>query len=86
MIYQFAPSPSGPFTFTPTLDGTQYTAIVTWNVFGQRYYVNIYTLQGVRICTVPMIGSPNDVNLNIVKGYFTTELVYRADLQQFEVI
>ena len=85
-VFAFAPSNSSPFTFQPPLDGRQYTAVVTWNVFGERYYVNLYTLQGVRVFTVAMVGSPNDYDINLAGGYFASVLVYRADLQRFEVL
>jgi hypothetical protein len=85
-IFPFAPSSSVPFTFQPTLDGVTHTAVISWNVFGERWYLNLYTLQGSRVCTVAVVGSPNDADINLVGGYFTTSvLVYRADLQQFEV-
>ena len=55
----FVPGPQAPFQFQPTLDGQVYTAIVTWNLFGQRWYLNLYGLDGTRIFTLPVIGSPN---------------------------
>lgn len=85
-IFPFAPSPNAPFTFQPTLDGQQYTAIISWNVFGERWYLNLYTLAGERVCTVAVAGSPNDADINLVGGYFSSVLVYRADLQQFEAL
>jgi hypothetical protein len=39
---QFVPSTSQVFTFQPTLNGVQYNAAITWNVAGQRYYLNLY--------------------------------------------
>jgi len=40
----FVPNNVAPFSFQPTLDGQVYTVRVTWNVFGQRWYVNLYDL------------------------------------------
>jgi hypothetical protein len=42
---------SGPaFQFQPTLsDGNQYLVTVTWNAFGQRYYINVSDLSGTLI-------------------------------------
>lgn len=53
----FTPSPLQPFQFQATLDGQQYTVIVTWNIFGQRWYINIYSLNGVLVAVLPLIGS-----------------------------
>lgn len=54
----FTPSNVAPFTFSPEFDGTIYNVVVTWNLFGRRYYVSCYDLSGNRIFTIPLIGSP----------------------------
>ena len=56
--YPFTPSNQGPFQFSPTLDGNTYNVIVTWSLFGRRYYVNVYDLARNLIVSLPMIGSP----------------------------
>jgi hypothetical protein len=85
-IFPFTPSQSSPFQFQPTLDGTVYTVIVTWNLFGRRYYVNIYDLSGVLILCTAMVGSPQGYDVNLVGGYFTSsKMVFRQSSQQFEV-
>lgn len=61
--FQFSPSQQAPFQFQPTLDGATYNAIVTWNLFGQRYYVSLYTLDGTLVFNLPLIGSEGAVNL-----------------------
>lgn len=84
--YVFAPTPTAPYQFQPTLDGAQYTANVTWNVFGQRWYLNVYQLDGTLVCAVALVGSPDDYDINLVGGYFTTStLVFRQSSQNFEV-
>jgi hypothetical protein len=40
---------------TVQLDYQDTTIIVTWNVASQRYFLNLYTLDGVWICTVPLV-------------------------------
>lgn len=85
-VYDFQPSTSAPFQFQPTLDGQQYTAVVTWNLFGQRFYLNLYRLDGTRVLTLALVGAPDDYDLSLVAGYFTDMLVYRAASRQFEVI
>lgn len=40
----FVPSTTGPFSFQATLDGTPYNVTITQNVYGQRYYVNVYDI------------------------------------------
>lgn len=81
----FNPSPNEPFQFQPTFDGKVYSVIVTWNLFGQRYYVNIYSLDNTLVVALPLIGSPPDSDISLTAGYFTTTLVYRAANAQFEI-
>lgn len=84
-LFAFQPSPTSNFIFQPTLDGQQYTAIVNWNLYGVRYYLNLYTLQGVQILCVALIGSPDNSNISLVTGLFESTLVYRASSGNFEV-
>ena len=84
-VIPFLPSATQPFEFQPTLDGLQYTAFVTWNIFGRRYYLNIFQLDGTRVLTTALVGSPNDADINLVGGYFDSVLVFRAQSNQFEV-
>lgn len=60
----FVPNPQVAFSFQPVLDGATYNVTVTWNVFGQDYYVNIYDLNGNLIVNLPMVGSPPGVNIS----------------------
>lgn len=86
-VYPFTPNVSSPFQFQPTLDGITYTVLVTWNVTAQRYYLNLYGLDGARVATIALVGSPSDSDINLVQGYFTAStLVFRQDSQQFEVL
>jgi len=86
MTYQFTPNSVNNFQFQPMLDGSSYVVMLTWNVFGQRYYVNIYDQSFGLIVCLPLIGSPIDKNISMTAGYFTSQLIYRPDLQQFQVI
>jgi hypothetical protein len=54
---QFAPSTSGPFTFQPVIGGVQYNATVTWNVFAQRYYLNLFDTSGNRVLTTAIVAT-----------------------------
>lgn len=81
----FKPAANNPFQFQATLDGQLYTVIVTWNLFGQRYYVNVYTLGGVLIVAIAMVGSPLDYDISLIAGYFASKLIWRVQNGQFEV-
>jgi hypothetical protein len=54
----FTPSTTEVFAFQPTLsNGVQYAATVTWNVFGQRWYLTLADLQGNQIVTRALCAS-----------------------------
>lgn len=62
-ITPFVPNPQTPFQFSPTLDGNVYTVVITWNLFAQRFYFNLYQLDGTLVVSLPLIGSPDGVQL-----------------------
>ena len=85
-LTQFTPQVNQNFSFQPTLDGQQYTAVVTWSLFGQRWVLNVYTLQNVLVFQKPLTGSPLGYDINLAQGYFVTStLVYREPTNNFEV-
>jgi hypothetical protein len=61
--YPFAPNNLQTFSFTPFFDGNQYFCTVTWNLFGQRYYVNCYDTQNNLVFTIPLITNPKSLNI-----------------------
>jgi len=81
----FEPTEDNPFQFQAVFDGVQYNVVVTYNLFGQRYYVNIYSTQGALIVSRPMVGSPSQYDISLTNGYFTSTLVYRTKNNQFEI-
>ena len=85
-IYPYNPSTQANFQFQPILDGQSYSVILTYNKFGERYYINIYDQSGALVVCLPLIGSPPYQNISMTAGYFKTQLVYRPDLQQFQTI
>ncbi len=61
-IIPFNPSATANTQFTVTLDGADYTVIVNWNLFGQRYYINIYTLQGTLVLCIALIDGVSGID------------------------
>lgn len=86
---QFTPSSTSnpPFQFTATMSGVDYTVNVSWNVFGQRWYLDIYDLDGTRLRTQPMIASPLSNDIYLAPTIFGSNgtLLYREDTNNFEV-
>jgi hypothetical protein len=82
--FTFNPNALSNYSFQPILDGQTYTVLVNWNVYGQRYYVNISDLYGTLIVCLPLIGSPDTQDISMTAGYFTSKLVYRNSSGNFE--
>lgn len=64
----FVPTPQGPVRFQATLVGLNgisdvYNVVVTWNTFGQRWYINIYTSGGDLVVAKALVASPTGINL-----------------------
>jgi hypothetical protein len=55
----FVPNSTQPFSFQPTLDGQVYNLTVTYPLFGQRPFINLYALDGTLIVAQPLIASPD---------------------------
>lgn len=45
-LVDFVPSTIAAFQFQAQLNGTPYNVTVTWNLFGQRFYINVNDLSG----------------------------------------
>lgn len=81
----FTPSDTTAFQFQAVLDGIQHNVVVTYNFFGQRYYINVYDAQGALIIAAPMVGSPPKYDIDLLAGRFTSTMVYRTDSNRIEV-
>lgn len=85
---RFTPSStsSPPFQFNATLDSDQYTITCTWNVYGERWYINAYDTGGNRVRTEPMIASPDSGDILLLPGIISdSTLIFRDSSQNFEV-
>lgn len=76
--FPFVPNAQSPFEFQPTLDGQEYTAIVTWNLFGQRYYLNVNQLSGPLVFSLPLLGSPDGAGIQALSWSFGTATAVTA--------
>ncbi len=75
-----------PFSTVFTLDGATYNAAVTWNVYGQRWYLTLTDQSGNVTCNGALVGSPISGNIYLAPGIFSTStLLYREATGNFEV-
>lgn len=83
---KFTPQSTSNFQFSPVLDGVTYVAVCTWNIYSPRYYISIYDTSRNLIVCRPIIGSPDDYDINLVFGYFkTSKLIFRSSSNSFEI-
>lgn len=60
--FPFTPGPN-IYQFQPTLGGQVYNASVTWNLFGQRWYLNLVDGAGNLVVSKALVGSTAALNL-----------------------
>lgn len=63
VFVDFVPVPTGAFQFRATLDGSVYNCTVTWNIYRQDWYINVFEMNGTRVFTQPLVPSPPHVQL-----------------------
>jgi hypothetical protein len=89
-LIPFTPSNTDLFTFTAVLtdfSGTANTYVLTtpYNIFGLRFYLTCIDTQGNHIFTVPLTGSPDQFDIPLSAGYFSTSVLYRASSGNIEI-
>ena len=62
--FGFTPSRRSAPNFMPTLDGTIYNCTVTWNLQGQRYFLNVFTLGGVLVLSIAIVETAPGIAVN----------------------
>jgi hypothetical protein len=82
----FAPTATSPFQFAPTLDGNQYTVVVTWGLAGQRWYINLYDKTGALVVYLPLIASPDAMQTISMMWNVTAQLVTITTLVPHDVV
>lgn len=75
--FTFSPSDtaSPPFSFQFNINGDSYSGQCTWNVAGQRWYVQIYDQYHTLLINHPMISSPVASPINLAPGIFRNTVI-----------
>ena len=61
---EFVPSNILAPNFQVTLDGEIYTVTMIWNLFAQRYYLEIQSLDGTVVLYTALVGSPIGIDVS----------------------
>lgn len=75
----FQPTAIEPFQFNATLDKQTYSVLITWNLSGQRYYINIHDQDQNLIISRPMTESPDGFALSSPPSVFRVALMNWGD-------
>ena len=85
-IINFNPSATANFQFNCTLDDKACVVVCVYNNYSPRYYFNVYDSARNLLLTRPIIGSPDDYDIDMLFGYFTTsKMIYRVSSNNFEI-
>ena len=75
-----------PWTGQLILDGQAYKAVVSWNIYAQRWYLSLADAFGNIAWYGPLTGSPMNGAIYLAYGVFSAStLLYRTDTGNFEV-
>ncbi|HBV7900215.1 TPA: hypothetical protein OW273_001536 [Citrobacter freundii] len=84
VIIPFKPDGQTPFTFQSVVGGIKVFGTVPYNLYANRYYVKLTDGQGKVITYVPMVGSPDNYDINLALPCAPGTLIYRVSSNQFE--
>lgn len=84
-LIPFKPNGREPFQFTVTLGSITLFATVPYNLYSNRYYIQLKDSSGDVVVYTPLIGSPDEYDINLALSYAPRKLVYRESSNQFEV-
>jgi hypothetical protein len=82
----FTPTNTAMFQFVATLDSNNYVCQVTWGLYDQRWYLNVYTTQNEIVLSVPFVSSSPSYPINLVYGWFQTSSLVLYDQSQTIVV
>lgn len=86
--YAFNPTNSvyPPWKQQVVLDNNPYVLSARWNIYAQRWYLNLAGQDGSLVQFSPLIGSPLDYDIELFPGLFSkSRVIFRADTHVIEV-
>ncbi|EAS2833359.1 hypothetical protein EHB58_09450 [Salmonella enterica subsp. enterica serovar Hull] len=83
-IIPFKPDGREPFQFTVSVGGVTLFATVPYNLYSNRYFLKLTDGQGSVVSYVPLIGSPDNYDINLALAYAPGSLIFRESRNQFE--
>ncbi|EEC7405721.1 hypothetical protein D4L89_RS10445 [Escherichia coli] len=84
-LIPFKPDGRGPFQFTARIGEYETFARVPFNLYANRYYLELKDSSGDVIVYMPLIASPDSYDINLAMPCSPGKLVFRESTNQFEV-
>lgn len=69
-ITQFVPTATAPFQFQAILDGAAFNVVITWGLFRQDWYINVFDLSQNLVVSRALVGSPVGVTIASITWAF----------------
>ncbi|ECC3814921.1 hypothetical protein E1L19_01180 [Salmonella enterica subsp. enterica] len=84
-IIHFKPDGREPFQFTVTVGEYELFARVPFNLYANRYYLELKDSSGDVVVYCPLIASPENYDINLALPCVPGKLIFRESTSQFEV-
>ncbi|EPD1271069.1 hypothetical protein ACR6AX_001226 [Escherichia coli] len=81
----FKPDGEKPFKFKFRMGGEILFARVPFNLYANRYYLELKNSSGEVIVYTPLIASPDGYDINLALPFAPRKLIFRESTNQFEV-
>lgn len=81
----FQPPQNDTFRFSAVVNGQSLFMTVWYNAWSRRYFLRSKDGGGEIISDVPMVGSPENADINLVLPLAPGKIVYRGHTGNFEV-
>lgn len=86
VMIPFSPNGREPFKFTVSVGGNTLFVTIPFNLYSNRYYVSIRDGGGETVVYCPLVGSPDNYDINLALPYAPGSLIYRVSKNQFEAV
>lgn len=83
-IINFNENSDTQFSFQCTVNNNNLFVSVPFNNYSNRYYVKINDNAGNTKVFMPLIGSPDDYDINLAIPFEPGKLIYRISMSRFE--
>lgn len=85
VLIPFKPDGRAPFQFTAKVGKYELFARLPFNLYANRYYLELKDSSGEVLVYTPLIASPDGYDINLALPFAPGKLIFRESTNQFEV-